>query len=69
MTDAEFLTECVARCEAGGGSAAFSDAEIARLVKLSGVDGIDYVDNGTGSRVLSARLVGWLAELAGVPSP
>jgi hypothetical protein len=64
MTDTEFLTDCVARCETGGGSAAFSDAEIARLVALSGVDGIDYADDGTGSHTLSARLVGWLAQLA-----
>jgi hypothetical protein len=63
MTDAEFLIECVARCEAGG-RAAFSDAEIARLVALSGVDGIDYVDDGTCSHTLSARLVGWLSQLA-----
>ena len=67
MTDTEFLTDCVARCETGGGSAAFSDAEIARLVALSGVDGIDYADDGTGSHTLSARLVGWLAELARAP--
>ena len=69
MTDAEFLTECVSRCATGGGSAAFSEKEIARLVKLSGVDGIDYVDSGTGSHTLSARLVGWLAGLAGEPPP
>ena len=68
MTDAEFLAKCIARCEAGGG-AVFTDEEIARLVALSGVDGIDYVDDGTGSHTLSARLVGWLAELAGAPSP
>ena len=69
MTDAEFLTECVARCATGGGSAAFSEEEIARLVALSGVDGIDYTDDGTGSHTLSSRLVGWLAGLAGEPPP
>jgi hypothetical protein len=67
MTDEQFLADCLTRCEEGGGKAVFSEAEIARLVSLSGVDGIDYVDDGTGSHTLSARLVGWLAELASAP--
>ena len=31
------------------------------------VDGFGYTDDGTGSHTLSARLVGWLAELARAP--
>lgn len=64
MTDAEFLIECVTRCESGGGSASFSEDEIIRLIALSGVDGIDYVSDGSGSHPLSLRLVSWLAERA-----
>lgn len=69
MTDAEFLIECVTRCESGGGSASFSEDEIIRLIALSGVDGIDYVDDGDSAHTLSARLVGWLVDLARSPPP
>lgn len=64
MTDEEFLTDAVSRCEEGGGRARFTDAEIARLVALSGVDGIDYVEDGSGSHPLTLHLVNWLAERA-----
>ena len=64
MTDEDFLQAAVARCEEGGGSAAFTEQEIGRLVALSGVDGIDYVADGSGSHALSERLVRWLFELA-----
>lgn len=63
-TDREFLEEAVARCEAGEGSALFAEAEIERLVSLSGVDGIDYVADGSGFHTLNERLVRWLVDLA-----
>lgn len=62
--DQEFLREAVARCKAGEGSALFADADIDRLVSLSGVDGIDYVADGSGFHQLSERLVRWLVDLA-----
>ncbi len=65
MSDEEFLTEAVSRCEEGGGRALFTEAEIARLVSLSGVDGIDYVEDGSGSHTLTLHLVSWLAQAAG----
>lgn len=68
MTDEEFLTDAVARCQETG-KALFSEAEIDRLVALSGVDGIDYVSDGSGSHPLSERLVNWLVELARGVSP
>lgn len=64
MNDDEFLQGALTRCEAGGGSALYSEAEIARLVALSGVDGIDYVADGSGYHALSLHLVGWLVGLA-----
>ncbi|WP_425065631.1 hypothetical protein [Reyranella sp.] len=64
MNDEQFLQAAVVRCEEGGGSAAFTEEEIARLVALSGVDGIDYVADGSGVHPLSERLVRWLVDLA-----
>lgn len=51
------------------GGAVFTDEEITRLVALSGVDDIDYVDDGDSAHTLSARLVEWLVDLARSPPP
>ena len=57
MTDQDFLQAAVARCEEGGGSAAFTEEEI----------GIDYVADGSGVHPLGERLVRWLVDLARQP--